>query len=157
MYVLREKLFSVGDDYWIETTAGERAIKVDRKALRARDTLVLEDGSGREVGKIQERRRRVRDAMAIDLEGGSRATVKRRIVGVRDRFRITVDGGEELEVRGNVGGHEYEFKRHGDTVAEVSKRWVRLRDTYAVQISPGENEALVLAASVCIDRMTQET
>ena len=36
---MREKLFSIGDDYWIENEAGERAFKVDGKALRIRDTL----------------------------------------------------------------------------------------------------------------------
>ena len=39
-YRMREKLFSIGDDYWIENEEDERAFKVDGKALRIRDTLV---------------------------------------------------------------------------------------------------------------------
>ena len=39
---MREKLFSIGDDYWIETDGGERAFKVNGKAPRVRDTLVFE-------------------------------------------------------------------------------------------------------------------
>ena len=38
-YQMREKVFSIGDDFWIETAAGERAFKVNGKALRLRDTL----------------------------------------------------------------------------------------------------------------------
>jgi uncharacterized protein YxjI len=153
---MREQLFSIDDEHWIETAAGQRAIKVDGRALRLRDTLVLEDASGRELCRIQERRKRVRDAMTIDLEGGARATVKKRLIGVRDRFRVAMDGGEDLEVRGNVVDHEYEFRRNGRAVAEVSKRWVRAHDTYAVQISRGENEALILAATICLERMAQD-
>ena len=41
-YQMREKLFAIGDDYWIENDAGDRAFKVNGKALRIRDTLVLE-------------------------------------------------------------------------------------------------------------------
>ena len=38
---MREKLLSIGDDFWIETEGGERAFKVDGKALRARSTFIL--------------------------------------------------------------------------------------------------------------------
>jgi len=38
-YQMREKIFSIGDDFWIETPTGERALKVSGKALRVRDTL----------------------------------------------------------------------------------------------------------------------
>ena len=40
-YRMREKMFAIGDDFWIENEEGERAFKVDGKALRIRGTLVL--------------------------------------------------------------------------------------------------------------------
>ena len=152
-YQMRERLLSIGDDYWIEDDEGRRAFKVDGKALRIRKTFKLEDASGDEVAKIQERKLAVRDKMHI--EGRSRsATVKKALVGVRDRFHIEVDGGPELRAHGNIVDHEYELRRDGDTVATVSKRWFRVRDTYGVEIAPGEDHALVLAITVCIDAMT---
>jgi uncharacterized protein YxjI len=48
-YRMREKMFSIGEDYWIETDGGERAFKVNGKAVRLRDTLVLESPSGEEL------------------------------------------------------------------------------------------------------------
>jgi uncharacterized protein YxjI len=33
-FVLRHRLVSIGDDFWIETDSGERAYKVHGKALR---------------------------------------------------------------------------------------------------------------------------
>ena len=59
-------------------------------------------------------------------------------------------------MKGNFVDHEYEFKRDGETVAEVSKRWLRARDTYGIAIAPGEEDALILAAAVCIDRMSHD-
>jgi hypothetical protein len=38
-------------------------------------------------------------------------------------------------------------------VAEVSKRWFRIRDTFGIEIAPGEDDALILAVTVCIDQM----
>jgi uncharacterized protein YxjI len=39
---MRQKLVSIGDDYWIEDDQGERAFKVNGKALRIRKTLIFE-------------------------------------------------------------------------------------------------------------------
>jgi uncharacterized protein YxjI len=155
-YRMREKMFSIGDDYWIETEAGERAIKVDGKALRIRDTLVLEDLDGRELLRIQEKKLRVRDTMEIERDGADVATVKKALIGIRDRFSVTIEGGGELAVKGNFVQHEYEFKRDGETVAEVSKRWLRARDTYGISVAPGEDDVLIIAAAVCIERMSHD-
>src|SRR5689334_4034446 len=52
---MREKIFAIGDDFWIETEGGERAFKVDGKALRVRSTFILESPSDEELFKIQEK------------------------------------------------------------------------------------------------------
>jgi uncharacterized protein YxjI len=151
---MREKLLSIGDDLWIETGDGERAFKVNGKALRVRETLVLESPSGEELYKIQERKLRVRDTMKVEQDGRTVATVKKALVSpLRERYSIEVEEGEDLEAKGNIVDHEFEIKRGGETVAEVSKRWFRARDTYGIEIAPGEDDALILIVAVCIDRM----
>jgi uncharacterized protein YxjI len=156
-YRMHEKLFSIGDDYWIETDEGERVFKVDGKALRIRDTLVLETPAGEELFTIQERKLRVRDTMAIERGGQTVATVKKALITpLRDRYSIEVEGGPELSAKGNIVDHEYKIERDGDRIAEVSKRWFRIRDTYGIEVAPGQDDALVLAAAVCIDRMSHD-
>jgi uncharacterized protein YxjI len=151
---MRQRLLSIGDDYWIEDEQGRRAFRVDGKAMRVRQTFVLEDADGNEVAKIQERKLSFRDKMAIEREGDSLATVRKALVGIRDRFSIDVAGGDELHTKGNIVDHEYEIDREGQAVARVSKRWFRLRDTYGVEIAPGEDDALVLAIAVCVDALS---
>jgi uncharacterized protein YxjI len=156
-YQMREKLFSIGDDFWIETADGERAFKVDGKALRIRETFVLEDRSGKELFKIQEKKLRIRGTMEVERDGDTVATIKKALITpLRDRFSIELDDGGELSAKGNIVDHEYEIERDGDTVAEISKRWFRIRDTYGIEIAPGENDALILAATVCIDEMSHD-
>ena len=153
-YQMREKLFAIGDDFWIETEGGQRAFKVNGKALRARSTFILESPSGDELFKIQEKKLRVRDTMEIERDGDTVATVKKALITpLRDRFSIDLKDGGELSAKGNIVDHEYEIERDGDKIAEISKRWFRVRDTYGIEIAPGENDALILAATVCIDEM----
>jgi uncharacterized protein YxjI len=151
---MRQRLLSIGDDYWIEDADGRRAFRVNGKALRIRETFVLEDPDGNEVVKLQERKLTVRDKMQIERGGRSVATVKKALVGIRDRFSIDVEDGADLDAKGNLVDHEYEINRDGDTVATVSKRWFAVRDTYGVEIAPGEDDALVLAITVCLDSMS---
>jgi uncharacterized protein YxjI len=154
-YQMREKMFAIGDDYWVETDGGDRAFKVNGKALRIRDTLVLETRSGEELFTIQEKKLSVRDKMEIERDGRTVATVKKALVTpLRERFSIEVEDGEDMEAKGNIVDHEYEIERGGDKVAEVSKRWFRVRDTYGIEIAPEQDDGLILAVTVCIDQMT---
>jgi uncharacterized protein YxjI len=153
---MREKLFSIGDDFWIENDAGDKAFKVNGKALRLRRTLVLETPAGEELFTVQEKKLSVRDKMQVERNGKTVATIKRALVRpLRDRYSIEVEGGADLEAKGNIVDHEYEFKRDGDKVAEVSKRWFRVRDTYGVEIALDTDDALILACTVCIDQMSR--
>ena len=154
---MQEKLLSIGDDYWIDDESGNHAFRVNGKAMRLRQTFVLEDPDGNEVAKIQERKLSVRDRMAIERDGSAVATVKKALVSpLRDRFSIDIEDGEDMEAKGNIVDHEYEIERGGDTVAEVSKRWFRIRDTYGIEIAPDQEDALILAVTVCIDQMTHD-
>ena len=151
---MREKLLSIGDDYWIENDQGERAFKVDGKAFRVRNTFVLEDTSGAEVARIQERKLSIRDKIAIERDGDTVATVHKALVGIRDRFAIDVEHGADLKAHGNVVDHEYEIERDGDTVATISKKWFRVREAYGVDVAAGEDAALVIALTVAIDSLS---
>jgi uncharacterized protein YxjI len=156
-YRMREKLFAIGDDFWIENDQGERAFKVNGKALRVRETLVLESPSGDELYRIQEKKLRVKDTMDIERGGRQVATVKKALLTpLRDRFSISVEGGDDMEAKGNIVDHEYKIERGGDEVAEVSRRWFRVRDTYGIEIKPGQDDGLLLATAVCIDQMSHD-
>src|SRR5687767_5856773 len=69
VFIMREKLASIGDDFWIENGAGQKAYKVDGKAVRVRETLVLQDMNGQEVATIKEKLVSVRDVMTIERGG----------------------------------------------------------------------------------------
>ena len=149
---MREKMISIGDDYWIEDDADRKVFKVDGKALRIRDTWELQDASGQVVAEIRERKLSIRDAIHIQI-GDREGTVKKALVGIRDRFHVEMKGEEDLKVHGNIVDHEYEIERDGDKIAEVSKKWFRLRDTYGVEVWHAADAVLVLTVTVAVDAL----
>lgn len=154
-YQMREKMVSIGDDFWIENNHGQKVYKVDGKALRVRDTLKFEDTHGRELCKIQEKKVRIKDTMNIEgPDGKTVATIKKAIITpVRDRWTVKIGNGPDMEVQGNIVDHEYKIEEGRTRVAEVSKKWFRVRDTYGVEIAPGQNDVVILAITVGIDMM----
>jgi uncharacterized protein YxjI len=154
-YQMRQRMASIGDDYWIENESRQRMFKIDGKALRLRNTLVFEDPAGHELYKIQEKMLRVRDTMEIEDAGGrSAATVKKALIApLRERWSVKVGGGPDLNVQGNLLDHEYTIGDGGHKVAEVSKKWFRVADTYGVEVEPGQNDPLILAVTAAIDEM----
>jgi uncharacterized protein YxjI len=157
-YQMRQKMVAIGDDFWIENDQGQKVFKVDGKALRVRQTLIFEDAHGQELCKIQERMLRVKDSMEVEGPGGQQlAMVKKALITpVRDRWTVKIKGGPDLEVKGNILDHEYSIGEGRDKVAEVSKKWFRLRDSYGVAIDPGQDDIVILAVAVCIDQMAHE-
>ncbi len=154
-YKMRQKLVSIGDDFWIENERGERVFKVDGKMLRVRDTLIFEDARGQELCKIQEKVARVKDSMEIEGPNGQRmAMVKKALITpLRDRWVVKIGDGPDLEVQGNLLDHEYTIGEGRDKIAEVSKKWFRVADSYGVQIEQGQNDILILAVTVAVDMM----
>ena len=156
-YQMREQMLAIGDDYWIETADGQPAFRVDGKALRIRRTLKLERPDGEEVFTIQRKIVSIRERMEIERGGRTVATVaKALLTPLRDRFSIEVEEGEDMEAKGNIVDHEYRIERGGEKIAEVSKRWLRMRDTYGIDIAEGLDDALILAVTVCIDQMSHD-
>ncbi len=153
-YQMRQKVLAIGDDFWIEDEHGAHAFKVNGKVLRARETFILESPSGEELYKIQKKAMHVHDTMKVEREGKDVATIKKALITpFRDRFSVELDDGTELSAKGNVVDHEFEIERDGETVAEISKRWFRVRDTYGIEVAPGQDDPLILAVTVCIDEM----
>jgi uncharacterized protein YxjI len=157
-YKILQKMFSIGDDFWIENQEGERVFKVDGKALRLRQTLFFEDMNGNKLCKIQERLLAIKDTMVVeDADGHQMAVIKKGLIApLGDHWTVTVRGGPDLDVQGNLLDHEYSIMQRRNKIAEVSKKWLSLTDTYGVEIDEGQNDILILAIAIAIDLMAHD-
>ncbi|UWE07359.1 LURP-one-related/scramblase family protein [Actinacidiphila bryophytorum] len=155
-YVVQEKMFAIGDDYWIEDEEGRRAFYVDGKVLRVRETLEIQDPSGAVLAVIHKKLMSLRDAMTIERDGQVLVTVrKKRLALVREVYRAELASGEELEIRGDLIGKEFDIEYDGERLARVSRQWFTLRDAYAVDVErPDADVALLIAVAICTDRLT---
>jgi uncharacterized protein YxjI len=99
--------------------------------LRIKDSMAIEDGDGKKIAEVK----------------------KALITPLRDRWTVKIRSGPDLDVQGNILDHEYEIKDGRRKVAQVSKKWFRVRDTYGVEIAPNQEDIVILAVTVALDQM----
>jgi uncharacterized protein YxjI len=153
-YMVREKIFAIGDDFWVTDERGDEVFLVDGKALRLRQTFELKDRSGSVVATIRKKLVSFRDSMEIERDGAVIATVKKALISpLHHRSVVELGGGGELEAVGNILDKEFEIRSGRTVLAQISRSWFRVRDTYGVDVAPGQDDALILSIAVCLDRI----
>ena len=152
MYVIRERMFRLGEDSDITDEAGQPVLHVDGKVLSLHNRLILRDPAGREVGHVHRKLAALRPTYEITLDGKDVAEVRKHLfTPFGDRFTIDVPGPDDMQISGDLFSHEFTIDRDGQVVATVSKRWLTLTASYAVEVAPGEDDLLILASVLALD------
>ena len=152
-FVLKHKLLSFGDDFYVRDESGNNVYFVDGKAFSFGDQLSFQDLEGNELAYIKQRVFSWGKTYEITRGGELVAVVKKELFAFfHHRFTVDVPGPDDLEAEGNFTDHEYVFQRAGRVVATVSKRWFALGDTYGIEIADGEDPVLILACAVVVDQ-----
>jgi uncharacterized protein YxjI len=156
-YAVKEKLFSIGDDFWITDETGARAFFVDGKVLRLRQTLEIQDPGGRVLVTVRKKLIAMHESMEIEEDGALAATVRRALISpLHHRSTVDLADGSQLDVTGSVLDKEFEIAAAGQVLARISRAWFRARDTYGVEVAPGQDDVLFLAIAVALDRIRRD-
>jgi len=151
-YLMKQKLFSWGDDFTIQDEDGRDAFFVDGKMFSIGDQLSFRDMQGNELAFIRQKLLAWGKTYEIYRSGVLAAVVKKELFTFfKCRFTVDVPGPDDLEATGDFLDHEYEFTRGDRLVGSVSKQWFALRDTYGIDVADDEDPVLVLASAVVVD------
>jgi uncharacterized protein YxjI len=157
-FLVRDRLLGFGEDYWIEDEHGRKAFLVDGKAMRLRDTFELKDPQGRVLIDIRQKMLALRDTMVIERDGAPLARIKRkRLSLLRNHYRVSLVDGTELDVSGKILDREFAIDYDGELLAHISRRWLRLRETYGVDVVREDvDPALLIAVAVCVIHLAEK-
>ncbi len=142
-YLMKQKVFSIGDKFAIRDQNGADAFFVDGRVFSVGHQLAFEDLEGNQLAVIKQKL--LSWGPTYELYRGEEhvATIKKEVFTLfQCTFDIHVDGQGDLEARGDLSDHEYTVTRDGEAVAEISKQWFAWSDTYGVDIADGEDPVL---------------
>jgi uncharacterized protein YxjI len=152
MYVIRERMFRLGEDSDITDEAGQPVLHVDGKVLSLHNRLILRDPAGREAGQVHRKLTALRPGYEISIDGKDVAEVRKHLLApLGERFTIDVHGAGDMQISGDLFSHQFTIDRDGQVVATISKRWLSMTAGYAVDVAPVEDDVLILACVLALD------
>lgn len=154
-YSLKHKLISLGGDSMIKDEHGRDVFFVDGAAISIGRRLTIKDMAGQEAASIHQELIAFTPTFEIHVRGGVSAKMSMKILTITDRLKIDVPGRDDLEARGDLFHHEYSIYRGGRKVAEISKAWIALTDSYGIEIHDDEDQVLLLSCAVVIDEILE--
>jgi uncharacterized protein YxjI len=156
-YVMKQRLFTLTDDYGITDADGKDVYYVDGKLLTIGKKLSFQDMEQKELAFIQQKLLNWGPTFEITHNEELVAVVKKELFTFfHCVFHVDEPGHDALTAEGNFNDHEYVFTRAGQQVASVSKQWFTFADTYGVETDEKEDPVLILACTVVIDECCHE-
>ena len=153
-YFLKQKIWTLGDSFVIKDQFRNPVFHVKGKPFSIGDNLKFMDPAGVERLRIRQRLFSFKHLFKIYRNGELYAQMTKRIRILKDKFIIDVPGPDDYIIRGDLPHYHYDIYRNGDRVAEISKRWPAWTDHYKIEIVPGEDDLLILAAAVIVDMVS---
>jgi uncharacterized protein YxjI len=153
-YLVQERLFSFTTDFWIEDEDGNQVFLVDGSGPFSREAFTLRDANGNLLTFIRRKLFSWRETLQIESEGGALASVRAAFSLFRPRYEISLADGGRLEATGNFTGKDFEILGlGGEAHGSISRERFRLRDSYWVDVPPGQDAPLIISIAVAIDRI----
>lgn len=151
-YQIKQKLVSIGDDFLIRNESGENLYFVDGYGFSFGNKHSFQDMDKNQLMLIKQRLFTFSPSYKIFRQGVVAASLSRSLLAFRNVFYIDLfPSHRKLKVVGRMIEHEYKFFYEKEVVAEVSKRWFRTTDSYAVDINGFQDHQLILASAIIID------
>ena len=151
-YMMKQKMFCFGDDFVIKDESGRDVYFVDGRAFSIGDKLSFQDMQRNELAFIRQKLLSWGPTYEIYRQDELVAVVKKHLFTFFVcKFTVDVPGPDDLEAEGSFLDMEYTFHRSRGPVASVSKRWFSFTDSYGVDVAPGQDDVIILAAAVVID------
>lgn len=156
-FEMRQKFWSVGEKFEIKDQSGSTAFTVEGKVFSWGDKLRLLDATGREAAYIEQKLLTFKPRYKIYRDGREFAEVVKEWSWFKKKFTLDVPGPNDYSVTGSFWDHEFVFERGGRVVAEASKSYFSLTDSYGVDITEGEDVVSILATCVVIDMVLDDS
>lgn len=149
-----------------------RRLIVNQKLLSIRERFTIDDEQGRPVYQAEGSLLKIPKRFSVrDLAGNELATVRRQPIALFPRFNLTIGGqpaaviqkefsvlrpryridGPGLRVSGDIWNMSFDIHRDGHLIGRVDKRWITIRDTYAIEVIDERYELLVIGLVLAID------
>jgi uncharacterized protein YxjI len=143
-----QKLWSLRERFTVNDEHGGAVYTVEGSLFQIPKQFTISDSAGRERARVWKKPVSWLPRFFVEVDGKQVATIAKQLTLLRPRY--TIDG-PGLTVVGDYWDMSFELRLGGDVVGRVDKKWMAVRDQYAIEIERPEDELLVLGIVLAID------
>lgn len=154
--ILKEKILSVLDSFNVYDEHDNVYFKAKGKVALAHKTVIY-DASGREVGMVKEKIIDILPNFLLYKDGEKVGTCRKKLTLIKPKFEIDFNG---WDIKGNWLEWDYSIvDKSGKTVATISKKLLRLTDTYVIDVKDEEDalDALMVVLAIDAEKCRRES
>jgi len=159
-YQIRERWFSMSGDCIIKDMNGFDAFRLKGEPFSWGLQISFKDAySGNQVAYIHQKLRLGMPHFELYRSGKHYATIKKQFSLLESKFEVDMvnpQNGQDLSIRGDWYGYDFEIYRGNRRVASVNKKFFTMTDVYGVEIVAGEDNVLLLATAVIIEKCSHD-
>ncbi len=146
--LMRQRLLSILDHYDICDEAGQLLFKVNGKFALTPE-LRIWNAAGEELGYTKFELFHLLPHYNFFADGEKIDCMVKKITLFRPRYELEQSG---WTVHGDFLAHEYQVTdTEGREIANISKAYLKVRDTYAIDVSDARNVLRVLMVALIVD------
>jgi len=155
-YFIKQRMMTLGNQFIIRDKWKQPIFRVKGKLFTIGERLKFMDVEGRELLYIKEKVFSFSHLYRIFQGETLYAKMWKRLALFKNKFIIDVPGSAKYIVEGNFLNYRYNIYHGGERVAVISRKVPAWTDHYKIEIVPGEDDLLILAAVVVIDMVKQD-
>ena len=143
-----QKLWSLRERFTVNDEVGGPVYEVEGSLFQVPKQFTIRDLAGRERARVWKKPLSWLPRFYVEVEGVPVATIQKELTFFKPRY--TIDG-PGLAVAGDFWSMSFELLKDGVAIGRVDKKWMTVRDKYAVEIERDEDELVVLGVVLAID------
>lgn len=156
-YIVEQKLLALRDTFGIKSMNGNLLAYIKKQYVSFGPKFWFETPNGARLGEIHGKILTIRPTFEIYDAGGQMiAAVKKKLLKLLgSEWWLEAAGVQIARIKGNILQHDYYIQTpSGETVGQVHKKWVTVRDSYCIEImSTRLSPFLVISYAIALDHV----
>lgn len=148
--------FSAGRDFEVKDSTDTRVLFVDGK-IGATPKAEVRDAQDKVLYTVKGQFLGIPKRMTVSAADGSQvAELKAKALSiVKDKMTMTMADGSSWQVQGTLLEKNYSISSGGQPIAQITQKWLTVRDSYTVDYLSSVDPGLVMAVIWAIDRWVE--
>jgi uncharacterized protein YxjI len=153
-YIVEQKIVALRDTFGIKNRNGNLLAYVKKKIVSWGPHFFFETPDGTRLGEMRGKVLSVRPTFEIYDDQGLIAVVKKKILKLLgSEWWLENSSGEIARIKGNITEHNFSIQSPtGTEIAQISKKWVSVRDSYSIEVLSQElSPYVIIAYAIAMD------